>query len=175
MSRFPAVSVFNTPMGWFALLGTEAGLRRIVFGHPTAKAAREAIGDHPASCTERDWHPGLRQQCEIFASGQQAVFPNVAIDRQRPLTMFQERVIEIVRAIPPGETLTYAQVATLAGSPGAARAVGTVMSSNPVPLVVPCHRVVGASGSLGGFSAPGGVKTKRSMLDREAVGCGHSC
>lgn len=164
---FPALSLFPTPLGWFGLLGTAVGLKKITFGHASREAAREAIdAENPI---ERDWNPSLRQQCEAFAAGKKARFPNIPVDRDRPLTEFQQRVVDIVRAIPRGETLTYGQVAELAGSPGAARAVGSVMAKNPVPIVIPCHRVVGSSGCLGGFSAPGGVETKRKLLEAEQL------
>lgn len=164
---FPALSLFQTPLGWFGLLGTAAGLKKITFGHATIQAARGALAAD--DLVERDWNPSLRQQCEAFAAGKKAKFPKIPLDRDRPLTEFQQRVVDIVRAIPRGETLTYGQVAELAGSPGAARAVGSVMASNPVPIVIPCHRVVGSSGCLGGFSAPGGVETKRKLLEAEQL------
>jgi methylated-DNA-[protein]-cysteine S-methyltransferase len=159
--------LFQTQLGWFGLLGTEAGLKKITFGHPSRKAARETLST--TEVVERDWNPSLREQCEAFAAGKKVKFPKVPLDRDRPLTEFQQRVVDIVRAIPPGETLTYGQVAELAGSPGAARAVGSVMARNPVPIVIPCHRVVGSSGCLGGFSAPGGVETKRKLLEAEQL------
>lgn len=166
-ASFPALSLFQTQLGWFGLLGTETGLKKITFGHPSRKAAREALST--TEVVERDWNPNLREQCEAFAAGKKVKFPKVPLDRDRPLTEFQQRVVDIVRAIPPGETLTYGQVAELAGSPGAARAVGSVMAKNPVPIVIPCHRVVGSSGCLGGFSAPGGVETKRKLLEAEQL------
>jgi methylated-DNA-[protein]-cysteine S-methyltransferase len=76
---------------------------------------------------------------------------------------FRQRVYEHIRTIPPGETRTYGEVATALGDPTAAQAVGAAMAANPVPIVVPCHRVLAADG-LGGFSAPGGVDTKRRIL-----------
>lgn len=81
---------------------------------------------------------------------------------------FHRRVYELARAIPRGETLTYGEVATRLGEPGAARAVGQALGRNPVPIVVPCHRVVAASG-LGGFSAEGGAATKARMLSIEGA------
>ena len=82
-------------------------------------------------------------------------------------TPFQRDVLAACQSIPWGETCSYAELATAAGRPGAARAVGNVMRSNATPLVVPCHRVVCQSGSLGGFSAPGGVGLKRRLLQIE--------
>lgn len=83
---------------------------------------------------------------------------------------FNRRVYELVRAIPPGRTRTYGDIAGELGEPGAAQAVGQAMGHNPVPIVVPCHRVVAAGGRLGGFSARGGNATKRRMLEIEGAG-----
>jgi methylated-DNA-[protein]-cysteine S-methyltransferase len=80
---------------------------------------------------------------------------------------FNLRVYEIARAITPGETSTYGEVAKAMGEPGAARAVGKALGENPWPIVVPCHRVLGASGNMGGFSAPGGAETKARLLTIE--------
>ena len=82
---------------------------------------------------------------------------------------FLLRVYEVARAIPPGRTLTYGEVARRAGQPGAAQAVGVAMARNRWPVIVPCHRVLAADGSLGGFSAPGGVAVKRRMLEIEGA------
>ena len=82
------------------------------------------------------------------------------------MTPFQKQVIRTCREIPYGETLTYGELAVKAGSPGGARAVGTTMRTNRFPIIVPCHRVVGANG-LGGFSASQGVQTKRRLLEIE--------
>jgi methylated-DNA-[protein]-cysteine S-methyltransferase len=82
---------------------------------------------------------------------------------------FNRRVYEAARAIPPGETLTYGEVAERIGKRGEAQAVGQALGSNPFPIVVPCHRVLAADGSLRGFSAPGGLATKRRMLTLEGA------
>lgn len=85
---------------------------------------------------------------------------------------FSRRVHEVVRSIPPGRTLTYGEVAERVGEPGGAQAVGRAMGSNPVPIIVPCHRVVGAGGRPVGFSAPGGVATKQRILRIEGAAAG---
>lgn len=74
------------------------------------------------------------------------------------------RVYEIARSIPAGETLTYGAIATRLGEPGIARAVGQALGKNPFPIIVPCHRVLAADGTMRGFSAHGGVETKRRLL-----------
>ncbi len=82
---------------------------------------------------------------------------------------FKQKVYELAKRIPVGKVVTYKQLAVLAGSPGAARAVGMCMKTNPNSPIVPCHRVVAADGSLTGFSAPGGLATKKKLLLEEGV------
>lgn len=83
------------------------------------------------------------------------------------LTPFQKKVLLAVFTVPKGETRTYKQVADMAGYPGAARAVGSVMRMNPLAPVIPCHRVIRSDGNIGGYSAPGGRKKKIIMLKKE--------
>ncbi|HEY1724460.1 MAG TPA: methylated-DNA--[protein]-cysteine S-methyltransferase [Steroidobacteraceae bacterium] len=82
---------------------------------------------------------------------------------------FHRQVYEVVRAIPPGRTRSYGEVAALCGDRQAARAVGQAMARNPIPIIVPCHRVLAAGGRSGGFSAPGGVTTKLRLLTIEGA------
>ncbi len=82
---------------------------------------------------------------------------------------FRRSVYAVTRQIAPGTVATYGEIARAVGSPDAARAVGTALGSNPFPIIVPCHRVVAADGALTGFSAPGGIVTKRRMLEIENV------
>jgi len=82
---------------------------------------------------------------------------------------FHRRVYEAARTIPPGKTLSYGDIARRVGAPGAARAVGQALGRNPFPIVVPCHRVLAAGGKIGGFSAQGGIATKRRMLAIEGA------
>ncbi len=84
---------------------------------------------------------------------------------------FHRRVLERCYEIPSGSTLTYGQLAAEVGSPQAARAVGQAMARNPWPIVVPCHRVVGTSGRLTGYSGVGGIDTKRWLLEHEREHC----
>jgi methylated-DNA-[protein]-cysteine S-methyltransferase len=85
---------------------------------------------------------------------------------------FNARVYEIARKIPPGETRTYGEIARELGVPDKAREVGQALGKNPFPIIVPCHRVLGADGKAGGFSAPGGVDTKLRMLSIERAKIG---
>lgn len=82
---------------------------------------------------------------------------------------FHRKVYLALCKVPAGKTVTYAELARRAGSPGAARAVGQAMAKNPWPVVIPCHRVVAGNGRLGGYSGRGGVATKRKLLQLEGV------
>jgi methylated-DNA-[protein]-cysteine S-methyltransferase len=88
---------------------------------------------------------------------------------ERALDEFQRRVYAITREIGPGETASYGEIARALGEPQEARAVGAALGRNPFPVIVPCHRVLSASGALHGFSAPGGLRTKRRMLEIEGA------
>lgn len=77
------------------------------------------------------------------------------------------QVLGYTRTIPQGETRTYGEVAKAIGAPGAAQAVGAALGRNPVPIIVPCHRILAANGKSGGFSAPGGAATKLKLLEIE--------
>ena len=83
------------------------------------------------------------------------------------MSPFQRRVLRAALRIPYGRVSTYGEIAAEIGNPRAARAVGRALGANPIPLVVPCHRVIAGSGALGGYSAAGGVRVKRKLLDLE--------
>jgi methylated-DNA-[protein]-cysteine S-methyltransferase len=100
--------------------------------------------------------------------GEASDLSTVALDMDG-LPEFHCRVYEAARTIPPGKTLSYGDVARRVGAPGAARAVGQALGRNPFPIVVPCHRVLAAGGKIGGFSAQGGVATKKRMLAIEGA------
>ena len=117
--------------------------------------------------------PGANPQ----TPGAEIIYPPGDIDRvweRARLDMdgvpeFHRRVYELARAIPPGQTLTYGEIARRLGDPSQARAVGAALGANPFPFLVPCHRVLAANGRTGGFSAPGGVSTKLRILEIEGA------
>ena len=114
----------------------------------------------------------LAGRLSVFARRFEDRFTDVPLELDR-LGPFTRRVVELCRAVPPGRTVSYAELATQAGSPAAARAVGNAMATNRFPLIVPCHRVVGARGHLGGYSAPQGLTMKRRLLAAESQ-CGRA-
>jgi len=161
----PRLTVFPSELGWIAMVGAGDVLCRLSFGHRGPDVAVAALGPELAA-VEGEWNPGLIDRLQAYAAGEPVDFGDVAID-QRHLSPFGRRVIRRCRRIPYGRTVSYAELAAAAGSPRAARAVGNCMAANRTPLVVPCHRVVAAGGRLGRFSAPGGTRTKRRLLEME--------
>ena len=169
--------VFETDLGWFGVRGNGGGVvTHSTIGHPSAADARAAVlvrnradwEDRPAGYDDdgpRDWLPELTAALTRFAAGEPADL--CAFPVAPPRTAFARTVIEQLRRVGRGETVSYAELAARAGSPGAARAVGGVMRGNRVPLLVPCHRVLGSGGKLGGFSAPTGVELKKRLLALE--------
>ena len=166
--------VFPSELGWMALAWSEQGLARLTFGHPSAAAAiasLDADGDWTTSRADElpKWVANLAERLASYSSGGDEQFDDVPLDLSH-LTDFQRKVVAKCRRISRGKTRSYGELAVGVGSPGAARAVGSVMANNRFPIIIPCHRVVGAGGSIGGFSAPDGLDMKRRMLALEGVG-----
>lgn len=115
------------------------------------------------------WSP-LVERLQAYSEGSFDDFLDIELAPAAE-TPFQRRVVEICRHIPYGSFLTYGQLAERAGHPRAARAVGNCMRTNPTPLIVPCHRVVGAGGGMRGYSAGEGIRMKLRLLEMEAAGC----
>lgn len=134
---------------------TLAGLRRAAGVTDDSEAGPAA--EPPAAI-----QAGIVAMTELL-DGQQVDLNFVDVDISQ-CSDFDRAVYRVTRAIPPGQSLTYGEVAKRIGDPGAAQAVGRSLGANPSPIVIPCHRVLGAGGSLTGFSANGGVDTKRKML-----------
>lgn len=161
------VVIFPSALGWMAVVGQDRWLKRLSFGHASAEAALAALSPWPVETARPGrWNQGLVERLQAYAAGAREDFLDVALDLG-PQGEFQRRVVDRCRRIAYGMTLTYRALASASGSPRAARAVGNVMASNPVPLVVPCHRVV-ASAGLGGYSAGEGTRLKLRLLEMEA-------
>lgn len=114
------------------------------------------------ACSDEAERAFWQQAMDRWARGEEVPVP---LDLEG-LTAFQRRVLEELRRIPRGQTVSYAELARRCGRPRAARAVGQVVARNPVPLWIPCHRVVASDGSLGGYSG-GGPHVKRRLLELE--------
>lgn len=153
--------------GWFGLLGSEQGLVRTCLPDTHKEAVQSRmLSDFPGSERSKKAFSVLQKAIEDYYKGAAVDFGNVKICLDG-LSEFQRTVLTALRTINYGNTVSYAQLAKLANSPRATRAIGTVMAQNPLPLIVPCHRVIKADGSPGLFSAAGGTDTKKRMLELE--------
>lgn len=164
---------FPSDLGWMAALGHGKTLCRLVFGYRSPQLAVAALSEHVRGLPKepisgRSWNPPWIARLQAFARGEPVNLRSIHVD-PGPLTPFQQRVLDLCRQIPYGQTMTYGELAARVGAPRAARAVGNVMANNCVPLVIPCHRVTPAGGHLGGYSAAGGVRTKLRLLEAEAA------
>lgn len=152
------------PMGRLLLAGTERGICAVYLGDSDAYLENELALDFPATARQRD-DEGLNAWVSAIVthlSGQQ---PHLDLPLDVRATAFQQRVWQELRAIPYGNTRTYSDIARALGQPKSVRAVGRACATNPVSLVIPCHRVVREDGSLGGYRW--GLQRKQALLDRE--------
>jgi methylated-DNA-[protein]-cysteine S-methyltransferase len=162
--------VFPSRIGWMAVLSGATAARQLTFGHASAAAAAKAIGgDLTPARKLLPWQDELVKLLQAYAEGDPVDLTGIPIDLGR-VSRFRARVLNICRKIPYGVTASYGQLAAKAGAAGAARAVGTCMARNPLPLIVPCHRVTRAGGVIGPYSAAEGTKTKSRLLAMEADG-----
>ena len=156
---------FNSDVGWLGILGSVKGLRCVTLPQHSAQEAHQLLGDR---VNHAAWSPhlfdDLIQRLRIYFGAHKVNFPD-ELDLSG-VTPFQRQVWEITRLIPYGETRSYSWVAEQIGKPGAVRAVGQALARNPLPVIIPCHRVVGNDAKLGGYS--GGVEMKKYLLYLEA-------
>lgn len=157
----------TTPLGNLLVASSRQGVFTFAFG--VSRSAFLALVKQRARHYTAAWsdapHPALEQVTEYLA-GKRHHF-TLDIDWSG-LTDFQVQVYRAVVAVPYGHTATYGQVANQIGRPRAARAVGAANGANPLPVIIPCHRLVGADGSLRGYGGTGGLDTKRWLLNLES-------
>ncbi|KJX75328.1 methylated-DNA--[protein]-cysteine S-methyltransferase [Mycobacterium lepromatosis] len=148
--------IVDSPIGPLALAGYSSVLTNLRMVDHTYEPSR--VGWLP----EDDAFAEAVSQLDAYFSGELNEF---AIELDLRGTEFQQRVWRALKTIPYGETRSYGEIAKQVGAPGAARAVGLANSRNPIPVIVPCHRVIGASGQLTGYS--GGLERKLTLLELE--------
>jgi len=156
---------FNTDMGWIGVLGSAKGLLSITLPQRSAQESHRLLGKGVNYAT---WSPhlfeDLVERLGIYFSGHKVTFPD-KLDLSGA-TPFQRKVWGKTRLIPYGETRSYFWVAEQIKRPRAVRAVGQALGRNPLPIIIPCHRVLTSNGKLGGYS--GGVEMKNQILSLEA-------
>ncbi len=152
----------DTPLGALYLLGNERGLRWVLWA---VQLPERNPSPSPPLQMAQTWGA----QIEAYFRGECPAMDG-PIDLQWA-SLFTKQVLTYLRTIPYGETRTYRQIAVALGRPSAARAVGRVLARNPMPIVLPCHRVVARDGRLHGYSGPGGLRTKAWLLQWERQHC----
>lgn len=161
--------LFETGLGVIAIAWRDAAIVRLLLPQSdTCAMARkmEAFGAAPGEPSGNVAE--IIDMVRRYADGANIDFSGVNVSAG-DVGQMREAIYAALRQVPHGETLTYGQLAERAGYKGMAREIGEAMGKNPVPLIVPCHRVVAAGGKIGGFSAPGGSVTKEKMLRLEGA------
>ena len=161
-----AYDLAETPVGTLLVAASDRGLCRISFD-PEPEREAEALARAFGARVLRVARPvdDVRRQLEEYFAGKRHEF-ELDVDL-RPAAPFSRSVLERLAKVPHGEVTTYGALARAAGRPRAARAVGTVMNRNPIPIVLPCHRVIGSNGALVGYG--GGLDRKRLLLSLEGA------
>jgi methylated-DNA-[protein]-cysteine S-methyltransferase len=168
MSKKDGVLTFEvceTRLGWIGVVGSPNGIKKIILPLKSKEAVLDQIVSY--GCEAENQHKtcfaDLTNRMRRYFSGEPVDFAD-KLDLSGA-TRFQQNVWRTVRNIPRGQTRSYDWVANQLGLPGAARAVGQALRRNPLPIVIPCHRIIGSDGKLGGFS--GGVEIKKLLLRLE--------
>jgi len=156
------VLTFPTGLGTCGIRWSPAGVTGVVMPRASGLEGVALAGARGVPAPIRAAVDGIT----ALLAGERRDLRDVVLDWDG-IDAFRRRVLAAAREIGPGEVVTYGELARRIGEPGGARAVGAALGANPWPIVVPCHRVLGADGALTGFSAPGGVATKRRMLEIE--------
>ncbi len=163
--------IVETVMGWLGLAVSEQGIRSIVLPKKDKKSVQRELESAECGVRISELPSGVNNtvrkagaNLRKYFSGDRVLF-DLPLD-MRYYTQFQKAVWRAAGGIPYGETRSYAWVAKKIGNPRAVRAVGQALGANPVPIIIPCHRVIGSSGKLCGFA--GGLTMKRKLLELEA-------
>lgn len=168
------LAVTETELGWLAAVGRGQTLVGLSFGHINPQAALAGIFagktceqiQHAEGC----WRPTWLARLVDYAAGKVDDLTDIPLEESH-YTPFQKAVVGACRRVPYGSTISYGELAAASGFPRAARAVGSVMRTNRYPLVVPCHRVIGSTGKMHGYSAAEGLAMKLRLLrlEKESV------
>jgi methylated-DNA-[protein]-cysteine S-methyltransferase len=151
---YMCIYYFNTKIGRCGIAWSDKGIDRVLIGTRETASNKSNPPQYVRDAAKR---------IAAHLAGESDDLRDIKIDLAG-FSSFTKQVYAVLRKIGPGEVTTYGELARRAGSPRASRAVGRAMATNPIPLIIPCHRVIASDGSLGGFSAPGGTKLKRRLL-----------
>ncbi|MDB4914543.1 MAG: methylated-DNA--[protein]-cysteine S-methyltransferase [Gemmatimonadetes bacterium] len=166
MTSVARYHLFDTPIGICAIAWSDASVCGVSLPELTPDATRTRIIRRHPGAVESPPNESIAQAIEavvLLLTGARPDLANIVLD-ESGIPEFNRRVYAIARTIPVGQTLTYGDIARQLGDLLLSRQVGQALGRNPIPIIVPCHRVLGANGRMVGFSAPGGTDTKRRML-----------
>jgi methylated-DNA-[protein]-cysteine S-methyltransferase len=164
-----ALTLFATPIGHCGLAWGERGVVGVQLPHASGSRTQARLAGRFPDAAYAEPPPHIARVIAAITAlltGEPVDLTGVELD-EKGLPAFDRAAWAVARTVPPGETITYGQIAARLGDPRAARAVGRAMGANPFPIIVPCHRVLGADGKMGGFSAAGGVEAKARLLSIE--------
>jgi len=168
MQKATKYTIFKTRWGHFGLICTEYGLLKACLPGPECeKIKHKLLNDLDTAQFDDEIFKTLQEQITAYFDGTYVNFDKdipIVLDG---LSLFTRRVLDACRDIKFGQTISYGQLAEKIGRTGAVRAVGGALAKNPLPLIIPCHRVVCADGKIGGFSAAGGIILKKRLLKLE--------
>ncbi len=173
-------AVFETALGFVGIAWSDKGLTRLCLPQRDRTSVERRLLKHsdvgseiPAELPKNApaWVAELIRAITAYAAGEEVDFSTVPVDLSG-VDDFRLAIYVAARKLQFGEITTYGELAVRAGHAGLARETGAALGSNPVPLVIPCHRILAAGGKIGGFSAPGGSTTKEKMLRLEGVRVG---
>ena len=162
-------SLFDTEIGRCGIAWTDRGVVGVQLPTRSEAGTRARFARRFPSAVEAPPTPAVQTAIDgivALLAGEARDLEGVELDLG-DVPEFDASVYRVARSIPPGQTLTYGEIAARLGDPALARDVGQALGTNPIPLIVPCHRVLAAGGRAGGFSAPGGVMTKLKLLEIE--------
>lgn len=171
MTSNSAFALFDTAVGFCAVVWSERGITGVQLPERDARATREHVRKRFPDARESEPPDSVTRAIAgmtALLNGDASDFDSVPLDLEG-LSEFNRKVYAVARSIPSGATLTYGEVAERLGDKLLARAVGQALGENPIPLIIPCHRVLAAGGKAGGFSAPGGSVTKLRLLTIEGA------
>jgi methylated-DNA-[protein]-cysteine S-methyltransferase len=171
----PAFTLFDTPIGTCALVWGASGLVGVALPEASAAGTAAQVRRRFRGAGEQVPPIEVRRVIDrvlaLLHGSRDDLLQDIALDL-RGVPEFHAAVYALARRIPPGDTRSYGAIALELGMPQAARAVGQALGANPFPIIVPCHRVLAAGGRAGGFSAPGGTRTKLRLLEIEGAPLG---
>lgn len=171
-----AFALFETAVGRCGIAWGDRGIVGVQLPERSENATRARVRRRFPEAREVPPPSPIQQTIDAIAAllrGEAQDFADVPLD-MRCISEFQQRVYAIARSIRAGETLSYGEIASRLGDRAMAREVGEAMGQNPFPIIVPCHRVLGAGGKVGGFSAAGGITTKLRLLNIERARVGEA-